>query len=43
MSSAPIGPKAVPSLLQRWGWDSYDLAVIVAWLEVCAVLVIWLS
>jgi hypothetical protein len=42
--STHFGPEAqhhpVP---ERWGWSSHDLTVVAVWLEICAVIVIWLS
>jgi hypothetical protein len=33
----------VLNVLERWGWSAGDVAIVGVWLEVCALLVIWLS
>ena len=43
MSSRFDPATELPPVLERWGWSSYDLVVVTGWLEVCAVLVIWVS
>jgi len=43
MSSRFDAETELPPILERWRLSSYDLVVVAAWLEVCAVLVIWLS
>ncbi len=30
-------------VLEQWGWGSHELAIVAVWLEICALLVIWLS
>lgn len=42
--SAHAGPEAAaPGFLRRWGWSVEDLTVVAIWMEICALLVIWLS
>ena len=39
----PFAQDQPHALFARWAWSSHDLNVVPVWLEICAVLVIWLS
>lgn len=41
--SGPALQVQLPSMLERWGWSSQDLAIVAVWLQICSLLVIWLS
>jgi hypothetical protein len=42
--STRFGPEPSTRLVrERWGWDAHDAAVVAAWLQACAVMIIWLS
>lgn len=39
----PAPQAQLVSMLERWEWSQHELAIVAVWLQICSLLVVWLS